>query len=63
MSPDELYPVMVFIHGGAYEGGSNMQYPGHFLAARDVVLVAANYRVGFFGKHTASLSCRVTSQP
>ena len=58
MSPDELYPVMVFIHGGAYEGGSNMQYPGHFLAARDVVVVVVNYRVGFFGN---GLPINVTS--
>lgn len=61
MSPDELYPVMVFIHGGAYEGGSNMQYPGHFLAARDVVVVVVNYRVGFFGKSTVMVYQNVTS--
>ena len=50
MSAGNQYPVMVFFHGGAYEGGSNMQYPGHFIAARDVILVAAQYRLGFYGK-------------
>ena len=50
MTPTEAYPVMVFFHGGGYEGGSNMQYPGHFIAARDVVVVVANYRMGIYGK-------------
>jgi len=49
MNPDEPYPVMVWFYGGAFSGGTNVQYPGHFLAARDVVVVAVNYRVGIFG--------------
>jgi len=42
-------PVMVWFHGGGYQGGGNIQYPGHFLAARDVIVVVPNYRVGVFG--------------
>ena len=49
MSPDEPYPVMVFWHGGAFNTGSSIQYPGHFLAARDVIVVVPNYRLGVFG--------------
>jgi carboxylesterase type B len=43
------YPVMVWFHGGAYLGGANIQYPGHFLASHDVVVVVPNYRLGAFG--------------
>jgi len=42
-------PVMVWFYGGGYTGGGNIQYPGHFLAARDVIVVVPNYRVGVFG--------------
>lgn len=41
--------VMVWFHGGAYTGGGNIQYPGHFLAQRDVVVVVPNYRLDSFG--------------
>lgn len=43
------YPVMVWFHGGAYLGGANIQYPGHFLASYGVVVVVPNYRLGAFG--------------
>src|SRR5262249_39049293 len=44
-------PVMVFIYGGAFvHGGSNQStYDGAMLAARGVVAVSFNYRVGVFG--------------
>jgi len=42
-------PVMVWFHGGAYTGGGHIQYPGHFLAARDTIVVVPNYRLGVFG--------------
>lgn len=45
-------PVMVFIHGGAFEEGSaaNSWYDGAFLAERgDVVVVSLQYRLGVFG--------------
>jgi carboxylesterase type B len=42
---------MVFIYGGAYVLGGNIEYPGHFLAAKDVIVVVPNYRLGIFGGH------------
>jgi len=44
-------PVMVFIYGGAFIGGSAAYplYDGARLAARGVVVVSFNYRVGVFG--------------
>lgn len=44
-------PVMVWIHGGGYvNGGSSPTvYDGSALAARGVVLVSFNYRLGRFG--------------
>lgn len=44
-------PVLLFIHGGAYQGGSgNLPiYDGAALAARGAVVVTINYRVGVFG--------------
>jgi len=43
------YPVMVWFHGGGYTSSANIQYPGYFLASRDVVVVVTNYRLGIFG--------------
>ena len=44
-------PVMVFIYGGAFIGGSCAYplYDGTKLAAQGVVVVCFNYRVGIFG--------------
>ncbi|XP_064469211.1 acetylcholinesterase-like [Ornithodoros turicata] len=45
-------PVMVFIHGGAFQwGDSNLVfYDGrNFVATSDVIFVSFNYRVGVFG--------------
>lgn len=44
-------PVMVWIHGGAFETGSGAipWYDGTHLAARDVVVVTINYRLGALG--------------
>lgn len=45
-------PVMVWIHGGAFQIGSGSQhwYDGHRLSARgDVVVVTINYRLGALG--------------
>jgi len=44
-------PVMVWIHGGAYYVGSSADplYDGARLAARGVVLVTFNYRIGALG--------------
>jgi para-nitrobenzyl esterase len=44
-------PVMVFIYGGAFIGGSGAYplYDGTLLAAEGAVVVSFNYRVGIFG--------------
>jgi para-nitrobenzyl esterase len=48
---DASRPVMVFVHGGACVVGtaSTDYYTGAHLAARDVVVVTFNYRLGVFG--------------
>ena len=50
-SDAERRPVLVYIHGGAYTGGSGevLVYDGEALAARGVVVVTLNYRLGVFG--------------
>lgn len=47
----EPYPVMVFIHGGAFTVGSGSwpQYRGSYLARQGVVVVTLNYRLGPLG--------------
>nr|WP_174826571.1 carboxylesterase family protein [Rhizobium ruizarguesonis] len=42
-------PVMVWIYGGALAQGNTPQYPGGQLAARKVVFVSMNYRMGRLG--------------
>ncbi|MDE1985907.1 MAG: carboxylesterase family protein [Alphaproteobacteria bacterium] len=44
-------PVMVWIHGGAFLNGSSAVpiYDGTALAAKGIVVVSLNYRVGVFG--------------
>jgi len=44
-------PVMVWIYGGGFVGGSSSspQTSGHVFAKQGVVLVAMNYRIGRFG--------------
>jgi para-nitrobenzyl esterase len=54
VSPEQgsqaLKPTMVWLHGGAFVGGSNALYDGVNLVERgDVVLVAVNYRLGALG--------------
>jgi carboxylesterase type B len=51
VNPSKPFPVMVYIHGGAFLGGSSAlksYSPDYFLMA-DVVLVTFNYRVGPLG--------------
>ena len=45
-------PVMVFIHGGGFQGGGSsdpLYYGSNFAAAHDVVIVTFNYRIHVFG--------------
>jgi len=48
---DRRRPTMVFIHGGAYRGGSGStpMYDGEAFARDDVVLVTLNYRLHALG--------------
>jgi para-nitrobenzyl esterase len=48
--PPRRRPVIVWIHGGGFVGGSSALYPLHFIASSgDVVVVSLNYRLGVFG--------------
>ena len=48
----ELYPVMIYIHGGFFDHGSGGVFPGHMLSAsQEVVVVTFNYRLGVLGKN------------
>ncbi|MEU8579088.1 carboxylesterase family protein, partial [Streptomyces asoensis] len=43
-------PVLVWVHGGAFLGGSGSDYGAELLAVRgDAVVVTVNYRLGIFG--------------
>lgn len=42
-------PVLVWIYGGGFAGGSSSYYDGAKLAEKGVVLVSINYRVGKLG--------------
>ncbi|MHC4426523.1 MAG: carboxylesterase/lipase family protein [Planctomycetota bacterium] len=46
---DVKLPVMVWIHGGGFTGGSGRLSKGEELAKRGVVLVSINYRLGPLG--------------
>jgi para-nitrobenzyl esterase len=50
-SDDANAPVMVWIYGGAFTGGSgsDAQYNGENLAKKGAVVVTLNYRLGGFG--------------
>ncbi|MBV8852742.1 MAG: carboxylesterase family protein [Sinobacteraceae bacterium] len=50
-APGARRPVMVFLYGGGFIGGSGAYplYDSSKLAANGVVVVAPNYRVGIFG--------------
>lgn len=42
-------PVLVYIHGGAYESGTSVVFPSDMLALQGVVVVVIQYRLGPFG--------------
>ncbi|KAA0200390.1 Carboxylesterase, partial [Hyalella azteca] len=44
-----LIPVMVFIHGGAYQRGNAAEYQPYALMSKDIVLVVIQYRVSTLG--------------
>lgn len=51
-SEEQLLPVMVYIHGGAFIMGSSNTFRANFLLDKNIVLVTINYRVGIFGFFT-----------
>lgn len=50
-SANDRIPVLVWIYGGGFNGGSTAEpnYSGEHLAAKGVVLVSIAYRVGYLG--------------
>ena len=50
-SPDENLPVLVWIHGGANNHGnaSEMEFNASKLAAKGIIVVSVQYRMGMFG--------------
>ncbi|XP_047537145.1 juvenile hormone esterase-like [Vanessa atalanta] len=48
-SDDNLVPVVVYIHSGAFSGGSGNMAHFNYLARHDVITVSFNYRLGAFG--------------
>jgi para-nitrobenzyl esterase len=51
VNPKIRFPVMVWIHGGAFIGGAGTDpiFAGEELVKKGVVLVTLNYRLGIFG--------------
>jgi para-nitrobenzyl esterase len=51
VNPKARFPVMVWIHGGAFIGGAGTDpiFAGEELVKKGVVLVTLNYRLGIFG--------------
>ncbi|MCR5652004.1 MAG: carboxylesterase family protein [Lachnospiraceae bacterium] len=49
--PDEKLPVFVWFFGGGYQWGytAEMEFDGERLAARGIIVVSVNYRLGVFG--------------
>lgn len=47
--PGSQLPVLVWIHGGAFVGGSSSLYRLDWMAKTGVVTVTVNYRLGVFG--------------
>ncbi|RGE20388.1 carboxylesterase/lipase family protein [Leucobacter sp. wl10] len=50
-APGERLPVMLWIHGGAYQAGGSLlaKYHPAVLVERGIVVVSVEYRVGVFG--------------
>lgn len=50
LQPGEKLPVLIWIHGGAFVGGSSSLYRLDELASKGrIVVVSTNYRLGVFG--------------
>lgn len=57
--PEKKLPVAMWVHGGAYTGGWSFEpeMDGEAWAAKDVILVTVNYRLGVFGFLSHPLLC------
>ena len=55
-------PVLVYIHGGSYELGNSIMWPGDILALQGVVVVVIQYRLGPFGFLTTGDSASSETQ-
>ncbi|CAH2084440.1 unnamed protein product [Euphydryas editha] len=49
INPEQLLPVMVFIHGGGFFSGSGAEYEPKYLIRKNVILVTFNYRLEILG--------------
>ncbi|KAJ8673056.1 hypothetical protein QAD02_004317 [Eretmocerus hayati] len=47
--PNQLMPVIFFIHGGSFQYASGTAFGNKFLADRDVIFITINYRLGSLG--------------
>ncbi|XP_021953370.2 esterase E4 [Folsomia candida] len=52
----KLLPVLVWIYGGGFVGGSKNAYGGSYFMDENVILVLINYRLGAFGFLNAGVS-------
>ncbi|XP_045777023.1 esterase FE4-like [Maniola jurtina] len=48
-SETNLVPVVVYIHSGAFSGGSGSMANYHYVARHDVITISFNYRLGALG--------------
>lgn len=49
-TPSSKLPVLVWIHGGAFESGAEVEYqPIEMVANHDIIVVSINYRLGALG--------------
>ncbi|XP_063387093.1 esterase E4-like [Cydia fagiglandana] len=46
---DNLVPVIVYIHSGAFSGGNGNMAQFHYLARQDVLVISFNFRLGVLG--------------
>ncbi|CAL8073937.1 unnamed protein product [Orchesella dallaii] len=49
VTPKELYPVLVWVHGGGFVAGSSDMYDPKYFMDHDVVVVSMNYRLASLG--------------
>ena len=53
VKPAQVFPVMVYIHGGSYSSGGSSVFGSHLLALHGVVVVVIQYRLNLFGFMTS----------